>query len=665
MKTTNPTHHHHPHQTTSTSSSSTQIITEPNPSSSKPSNPIINQHLTFDSTSIPPIPIINDPHSLNLSRRTSTSSSLSSTSTWWRFWRNSSSSSSSSTSSNSIHRNYSEFTLMTPSSNPSSPKSIPIDFLTHHQTNPTLMINPTTISHQIPGYDSFTSATINPALQRLLAFWRDRNEANQNENDQNEVNQNERLSPFISLHPDPEELPSSNQRVIHHHRLRCLPKIKRQPLSPMHKLLFKESGRLYLLEDPNSFTSAPKLKKRSSWWLDVTNPNEQDMNQIGKIFGIHPLTIEDILQTDDREKSEMFDKLGYYLICFRGLDESNFQEEIEETEEEEEEMSEMMSGQEEVKSMNHASLLTMRSARNRKLRSRKKRLRVKDGAIGVGAVNMYLIVFGDGIISFHFEDLQKHIDRVKERIQSFSATSHYISPHWIAHGLMDSIIDSFFPILSYVENESDELDDYLSDPYQSKQTRLSTLDPTFNRFKMLDRITQNRKLVVMMTRLLNQKVQVVEGLRKRMGSDKESEIHLHFGDLQDHIMAIFQTLNFYDTLLSNAHLTYLGILRITLDRTKLSQDILIIRLYTLSLIAYPMLSVIGFHSMNINIPKNGDRDDHVRSDGSPSPYYVFGIVVVICSVVGLGMIILIRGIIRKSEIVYRRKVMDRFLKALS
>lgn len=302
----------------------------------------------------------------------------------------------------------------------------------------------------------------------------------------------------------------------------------------------------------------------------------------------------------------------------------------------------------------------MRSLRSRRIR-RRKRLRVRDGAIGVEAVNMYLIVFGDGIISFHFEDLQKHIDRVKERIQSFSLPSHYISPHWIAHALMDSIIDSFFPILSYVEKESDELDDYLSDPLQSKQTRLSTMDPTFNRFKMLDRITQNRKLVVMMTRLLNQKVQVVEGLRKRMGSDKESEIHLHFGDLHDHIMAIFQTLNFYDTLLSNAHLTYLGILRITLDRTKLSQDILIIRLYTLSLIAYPMLSVIGFHSMNINIPKNGDRDDHVRADGSPSPYYVFGIVVVICSVVGVGMGLLVRGIFRKSEEVYRRKVVDRWI----
>ena len=32
---------------------------------------------------------------------------------------------------------------------------------------------------------------------------------------------------------------------------------------------------------------------------------------------IHPLTLEDILQQDPREKMELFAKLGYYFISFR------------------------------------------------------------------------------------------------------------------------------------------------------------------------------------------------------------------------------------------------------------------------------------------------------------------------------------------------------------
>lgn len=35
---------------------------------------------------------------------------------------------------------------------------------------------------------------------------------------------------------------------------------------------------------------------------------------------IHPLTLEDILQQDPREKLELFPKLGYYFISFRAIE---------------------------------------------------------------------------------------------------------------------------------------------------------------------------------------------------------------------------------------------------------------------------------------------------------------------------------------------------------
>lgn len=124
----------------------------------------------------------------------------------------------------------------------------------------------------------------------------------------------------------------------------------------------------------------------------------------------------------------------------------------------------------------------------------------------------------------------------------------------------------------------------------------------------------------------------------------------------DHILAMYQTLDFYDCLLSKAHLTYLGILRLALSRAKHDQDVLIIRLYTISLVALPMLFVIGVHSMNINIPKNGDRDDHVRADGSRSPFNVFGIVIVLCACAAVATGCVIRWILKQSEKAYGRKL---------
>jgi magnesium transporter len=35
---------------------------------------------------------------------------------------------------------------------------------------------------------------------------------------------------------------------------------------------------------------------------------------------IHPLTLEDILQQDPREKLEFFTNLGYYFISFRAIE---------------------------------------------------------------------------------------------------------------------------------------------------------------------------------------------------------------------------------------------------------------------------------------------------------------------------------------------------------
>lgn len=45
---------------------------------------------------------------------------------------------------------------------------------------------------------------------------------------------------------------------------------------------------------------------------------------ITQLLNLHPLTLEDVLQQDPREKLDVFDKLGYYFVVFRAIDESYF-----------------------------------------------------------------------------------------------------------------------------------------------------------------------------------------------------------------------------------------------------------------------------------------------------------------------------------------------------
>lgn len=90
------------------------------------------------------------------------------------------------------------------------------------------------------------------------------------------------------------------------------------------------------LQVPSTFTrdSVPR-KPRQAWWLDVASPSWEDMKTLGRVSGsllpsegqansaqllhIHPLTLEDTLQQEPREKFEFFPKLGYYFIVFRAL----------------------------------------------------------------------------------------------------------------------------------------------------------------------------------------------------------------------------------------------------------------------------------------------------------------------------------------------------------
>lgn len=59
---------------------------------------------------------------------------------------------------------------------------------------------------------------------------------------------------------------------------------------------------------------------RRTWWLDLQNQSEQDLRTLCAALRVHPLTIEDILNQETREKIE--DYGTYYYACIwscRGL----------------------------------------------------------------------------------------------------------------------------------------------------------------------------------------------------------------------------------------------------------------------------------------------------------------------------------------------------------
>ena len=138
--------------------------------------------------------------------------------------------------------------------------------------------------------------------------------------------------------------------------------------------------------------------KKGCWWLDVSCPTWEDLRDLGEVsyprddqasiidgnnqqlLHLHPLTLEDVLQQDPREKIDVFDNLGYHFIVFRAIDETYFKYTAPET--------------------NGKGGYT----RGRSGRGRLEIVENRPGkegleGLGVGGLNVYIVVFADGVVS--------------------------------------------------------------------------------------------------------------------------------------------------------------------------------------------------------------------------------------------------------------------------
>ncbi|KAK7064261.1 hypothetical protein R3P38DRAFT_2823375 [Favolaschia claudopus] len=392
-----------------------------------------------------------------------------------------------------------------------------------------------------------------------------------------------------------------------------------------------------------------------AWFLDVSSPTWDDMRAIGKLLHLHPLTLEDILMKDPREKLESFARLGYYFISFRAIESWDYRE------------------------------------KNLDQDGDSQRQGTVDEA------NVYLVVFNEGICSFHFTDIADHIDRVRNRILSLEKVVN-MSSDWIAHGILDSIVDSFFPFLQGLEKEVMAIEDIVFSGQDPSHTSSSTLDvPIIAKIRPVDdekapdfslelseknvarlnakrahfslpwpsflvkwriniplrsrkaasltnsgsssptastlhRMARARRLITSLSRLLASKSEVVAQLRKRLhtsslselgvGVDLErTEVAMYLGDVQgrqDHILALSHSLSHYERLLSQSHPQYISHIRSTVAISKSGTDKALIYLSAVSIGVLCVQTLIGTCSINVRVPSNAIGGTR---------YNVFGVVI--------------------------------------
>ncbi|KAL8819584.1 MAG: hypothetical protein Q9191_007703, partial [Dirinaria sp. TL-2023a] len=317
-------------------------------------------------------------------------------------------------------------------------------------------------------------------------------------------------------------------------------------------------------QQPNGAAFKERVKRygaRPTFWLDVLSPTDTEMRVISKTFGIHPLTAEDIMMQEAREKVELF--RNYYFVNYRTFEQDVNSEDY------------------------------------------------------LEPVNMYVVVFREGVISFHFS-MTPHPANVRRRIRQLKDYL-ILSSDWISYAIIDDITDVFAPLIQSIEEEVDDIDDQILKLHSGSKEEVQKVnkdsekrsvsgEPTSGESggDMLRRVGEGRKKVMGLYRLLGNKADVIKGFAKRCNEYWEvaprSEIGLYLGDIQDHILTMTSNLGHYETLLSRAHSNYLAQINIRMnERQEQTADVLG-KLTVLGTIVLPMNIVTGMWGMNVLVP---------------------------------------------------------------
>ncbi|PQE11904.1 hypothetical protein CJF31_00000022 [Rutstroemia sp. NJR-2017a BVV2] len=312
------------------------------------------------------------------------------------------------------------------------------------------------------------------------------------------------------------------------------------------------------------FTIPTEEQGDGVWWLNMNNPTDEEVAAICKAFGIHPLTIEDIKTQEAREKIELFP--SYYFACFRSFH-----------------VVEIDDGQE------------------------------------YEPFNIYVIVFREGTLSFSFSP-NPHAAHVRKRI---TMLKDYValSSDWICYALIDDIVDSFAPVITNIDRETDTIEDQV---FIARSDDMHTF---------LRKIGMVRKNVMGLMKLLGGKADVLRGFTKRCNANYKvtphMDIGLYLGDIQDHVVTMMTNLGHFEKMLSRAHSNYLAQLSIDNITQGNNANKVLSKITLLASILVPLNLVCGMFGMNVAVP--------FKDSDSLVPFFTILAILVVFTLASLGL----------------------------
>lgn len=264
------------------------------------------------------------------------------------------------------------------------------------------------------------------------------------------------------------------------------------------------------------------LEQDRFFWLDLAAPSLQDLEKLREVFGFHPLALEDTEEFGQRPKLD--DYGDYIFLVFYGC--------------------------------------------------------LHDAAEGKSPLReVHLFISGRYLVSIHHEPLPV---LEAQRLALEGRVLH--SEQFLIYRVLDALTDSFFPLLSDMDDEIDDLEAaVLANPSDLQLQRL---------FRLKRQLISMRKVVSPQRDLFARSIDQIAAL-----PGLELDARDYFRDIYDHLIRISDLIDSYRDLLSGATDLYLS----TVSNR---QNDVMKQLTVIATIFLPLSFITGFFGMNFSFLVN-------------------------------------------------------------
>lgn len=275
------------------------------------------------------------------------------------------------------------------------------------------------------------------------------------------------------------------------------------------------------LESVDDALIAAQLAKKDFFWLDLTAPTAEQITHLGTLLGWHPLAVEDSIHLGQRSKLDTYGETA--LLVLQGGVEHHPEDENSHPLEE-----------------------------------------------------IHCHLSGDYIVTLH-RDAYPAIEQLKTQFER-AATAK--SEQFYVYKIVDAVVDSFFPLLSDLDEEISDLEDAIVRGAGPRE-----LEEIFRLKRLLLLL---RKAVAPMRDLFAREIENITDL-----AGLEPDSHDYFRDVYDHLIRITDELDAYHEMISSCTDLYLSM--VANKQGEISKQLTVV-----ASIFLPLTFLTGFFGMNFD-----------------------------------------------------------------